>query len=236
MNDEHDSEQLAAYMVKLLDADDARSVEAHLVRCEQCRYELDELRMLDKALDHLPPEALLNGPPPDGDLLLQRMVRQVRQESAAPRSRRQLALVAAAVVAIAAVGAGSAVLGRTTAPETIVAAPAAPAPAASALSPNSYVLAGVNPETGSAMTVTVSPAAGWVRLSATVEGVPAGEECLLVAVAQDGSTQIAGSWLVSPAGEADGTTLAGAALVAPDDLVSVRVENFDGREFVTVST
>lgn len=226
MSDEHDSGQLATYMVGLLDADDARFVEAHLVRCGQCRYELDELRMLDRALlDIVPPEALLDGPPPDGDLLLQRMVRQVRDESAAPRSRRQLALVAAAVVAIAAVGIGSAALGRVTAPETVTAAPA----------PGAFVLVGTNPTTGSELTVTITPAAGWVRLSATVGGIPAGQECQLLAVSRDGTTQIAGSWLVSPTGEQNGTVLNGAALVAPADLVAVRVENFDGREFVTAT-
>jgi len=112
---------------------------------------------------------------------------------------------------------------------------AAPSSGTGAPTPDSYVLAGTDPATGSAMTVTVTPAAGWVRLSATVEGIAAGEECQLLAVSRDGSTQIAGSWLVSPAGEENGTTLAGAALVAPDDLVAVRVENFDGREFVTAS-
>ena len=69
-------------------------------------------------------------------------------------------------------------------------------------------------------------------LTATVDGVPAGQRCRLVVVARDGSRAVAGSWLVSPAGEHDGTTLHGSAIVPPDQVAAVLVENEAGREFV----
>jgi hypothetical protein len=84
------------------------------------------------------------------------------------------------------------------------------------------------------MTVTLTPAAGWVRLRATVGGIPEGQRCRLLAVAKDGSRQQAGSWLVSAAGAVQGTTLDGSALVAPADVVAVEVANVAGDVFVTV--
>jgi RNA polymerase sigma-70 factor (ECF subfamily) len=57
---------------------------------------------------------------------------------------------------------------------------------------------------------------------------------VLEVVAKDGYVAQAGSWLVSPAGEAGGTTLNGSALIAPDDVKSVRVVNTAGKQFASV--
>lgn len=88
--------------------------------------------------------------------------------------------------------------------------------------------------TGATMTVSVQPAAGWVRLDASVAGIPRGQKCRLFVVGRDGTREEAGSWLVSESGEHDGTKLSGAALVAPADVASVEVENFAGQRYVTV--
>lgn len=53
------------------------------------------------------------------------------------------------------------------------------------------------------------------------------------AIASD--RQEAGSWLVSKAGEAEGTKLCGAALVALENVAAVEVDNFDGTRLVSVS-
>ncbi len=82
------------------------------------------------------------------------------------------------------------------------------------------------------MTVTVTPAAGWVRVKATAVGIPAGERCMLVVIDRNRDRYIAASWLVSPVGEETGTTVDGAAIVAPEDVAAVAVVNFEGREFV----
>ena len=47
------------------------------------------------------------------------------------------------------------------------------------------------------------------------------------------SREIAGSWLVSAAGAASGTTLDGAAIVPPDQVASVVIENENGAQYVT---
>lgn len=223
----HDLEELGAHVLGLLDPAQSRAVEEHLAGCPECRREWEELFEMVDLLDNVPPEAFLDGPPDGGDLLLQRTLRQVRDEAGARRRRRALALVGAAAVALAAVLAGGVAIGRTTAPPVVA---AAPAPSADAM-----VLTGGG-DPGVSMTATVSPAAGWVRLRATVVGVPAGERCRLVVVAADGRREVAGSWLVSPTGWRDGVTLDGSALVAPDQVTAVVVENEAGHEFAVAQT
>jgi hypothetical protein len=79
------------------------------------------------------------------------------------------------------------------------------------------------------------PAAGWIRLSATVGGVPAGAKCRLEVVGKDGKSVLAGSWLVSPQGEANGTTLSGSALIDPAQVASIRVVTTGGQQYVSVN-
>ena len=224
MNDQHDPEQLAAYAVGLLDGEDARATEAHVAGCARCRWELAELREVDAALRRMPPELFLDGPPQGGELVLQRTLRQVRKESGARRGR--LAFVAAVVAALIGAGTAGVALGRSTANETLTAAPTMPAETGSRL------FTGLDPSSGARMTVTVTPAAGWVRVKATAVGIPAGERCMLVVVDRSRDRYIAASWLVSPAGEETGTAVDGAAIVAPEDVAAVAVVNFEGREFV----
>ena len=66
---------------------------------------------------------------------------------------------------------------------------------------------------------------------ATVAGVPAGSQCRLFVVANDGSREFAGSWLV---GEAT-TTVDGSALVAPADVAAVQLETYAGQVLATAT-
>jgi hypothetical protein len=85
------------------------------------------------------------------------------------------------------------------------------------------------------MSVSLTPAAGWVRVHAAVQGVKQGEKCLLVVKSKQGEPMTAGSWLVSAQGEKQGTSLDGSALVAPDQVGSVDVVTTDGRTLVAAS-
>jgi hypothetical protein len=130
--------------------------------------------------------------------------------------------VAAAVAAV--VMAGGVLVGRETAPPpAVVAAPGAV-----------QLTGGGAPDIS--MTATLTPAAGWVRLSTSVKGIPPGERCYVVVVARDGTREIAGSWLVSQGGWRDGVTLDGSALVPLDQVAEVVIENESGREFATART
>jgi hypothetical protein len=229
VNDQHHPDQLAAYAIGLLDGEDARATKAHVTGCPHCQQELTELREVNSALRGMPPELFLDGPPPDGELVLQRTLRQVRAEreaSGVRPGRRRRALIAAALAALVGVGAAGVALGRVTTSETITALPTTP-PAT-----GSRLLTGFNPSTGVRMTVTVTPAAGWLRIKATVVGISAGEHCTLVVLDRNRDRYITGSWLASPAAEKNGITIDGTAIVAPGDLAAVAVQNFERRELV----
>ncbi|MGQ0576178.1 MAG: anti-sigma factor [Pseudonocardia sp.] len=220
-----DREVLGAYVLGLAEADEARAVENRLAVDAAYRREMEELREMTELLGEVPPEALLDGPP-DGDLVLQRTLRQIRTEDAFDRRRRFTGLVAVAAVAAAVVLGGGVLVGRATAPaETVLAQPAPPAAGGRVLSGGGG---------GVAMTATLTPAAGWVRVAVAVAGIEEGERCRIVVVSRDGRREIAGSWVVSAAGAQNGTMLDGSASVAPDDIAAVVVENEAGRQFATL--
>jgi hypothetical protein len=229
----HDVEALGAHAFGLLDDAEAGAVEAHVAGCDACRRELAELRATVIALDEIPSEALLDGPPEGGDVLLARTLRRMREESGERPAGRWMFAAAAAVVAVGAVLAGgitlgSAITSRDEPPS------AAPTPAVSATPPGTRQAEAGDPVTGARMAVTVTPAPGWVRVSAQVRGIDAGERCQLLVEAADGTTELAASWLVSPAGERNGTQVAGSAIVPPDRVVAIVVANEAGRRFVRV--
>ena len=221
----HATELLGAYALGVLDGDEQAAVRAHLDACATCRREAGDLREMEAVLGEIPPEAFLDGPPPDGEVL-RSTLREVRGERGRRRRRRRAGWAAGAVLIGVLAAACGAVLGRTTAPAVLASASAAVSGARTA--------AAVDAETGATMTVTLRPAAGWVRVHATVGGVPAGEQCRLYVVAGDGSRQQAAGWLVDAAGAAAGTTLDGSALVAPADVAAVQAETLAGEILVVV--
>jgi hypothetical protein len=232
----HDHAQLGAYTLGVLDPDEVRAVERHLSTCADCRHELADLEAMRDLLGEVPPEAFLDGPPEGGDLLLQRTLRQMRADRASG-GRMRVLLVAAGVVAFAVVTMGVGVLvGRQTAP-TVGAQPPPPSATSTAGPVPSGVrtFTGKDPSTGATMTVSLTPAAGWVKVHAKVGGVPAGTQCVLQVVPVKGSPMTAGSWLVSAKGATDGTTLDGSALVAPDAVAAVQVVTVQGEKLISVS-
>jgi anti-sigma factor RsiW len=231
-NSTSDHADIAGYLLETLGPEERRQAEEHFAGCAECRTEVESLQEWSAALRDVPEAMLLDGPPDDADLLLQRTLRQVRDESSGRRHRRTAFVTGAAAAVLAAAVAGGVAVGRSTAPETPLAQPAPSAVASTP--PGTRVAAATDPSTGARISVTVVPAAGWVRVNATVGGIPAGERCRLQVVGRDGTAVLAGSWLVSPAGEANGTTLNGSALIDPAQVASVRVVNAAGRQFASV--
>jgi hypothetical protein len=218
-----------------LDTAGAEQVERHLAGCESCREEVNALRELQSFLQEVPAEALLDGPPEDADLLLQRTLRQVRKESAtaAPGRGRVAAVASIAAVAAVAAVAGGVLIGRNTVDDQPIAGPEPTPPSASAsVVPGTRFASSVDARTGARLTVRVEPAAGFVRVNVAVTGLPANEPCRLVVIGKDGHRETAGSWLVSEKGAANGTTLDGTALIDPDDVAAVLIENTSGQQFV----
>jgi anti-sigma factor RsiW len=229
-NPTNDHVDMAGYLMEMLTPDEKRRADEHLSSCAACREEIESLQEWSTALRDIPDEMLLDGPPEDADLLLQRTLRQVRQESNGGRLRRLAVLTTAAAAVVAVAIGGGVVLGRGTAP---TGTPQAQGTSAS-VAPGTRAVSAADSGTGARINATVIPAAGWVRLTATVGGIPAGERCRLEVVGKNGEPILAGSWLVSPAGETNGTTLNGSALIDPAEVASVRVVNMAGKQYVSV--
>jgi hypothetical protein len=224
---QHDPGEVGALALGLLDPARTRAVEEHLATCAACRRDLEDLTAVTDLLGEVPPEALLEGPP-DGDLVLQRTLRQIRNEAAADRRRRIGTRVAAAAAAIAVLAGAGVAIGRITAPEPVIIA----APTAGA---GSMTLQG-DGVPGVTMTAVVSPAAGWVRVSTFVKGIRANERCQVVVLTRDGHREVAAAWLTSARGEREGTQVDGAAIVPLDQVAGVAVHNETGTEFVVLQT
>jgi anti-sigma factor RsiW len=227
MTDRHVAGDLGVYLAGALGRREAWGVEQHLAVCGWCTNELRELREVTALFNGMPPELLLDGPPDGSDLLLRRTVRQVRKE--AGRSRRMIGVAAAVLVGAVGLGGGF-YYGQHSLPQTVEAA----APVAGQTS-GAGVMNGsaVDPKTGAQAAVSVVPTAGYVRVSASVNGIPPGERCRLMVVAKDGTREQAFSWMTGDA-PPGGAPLTGSALVAPEDVSAVDVETEGGKTFVSV--
>lgn len=231
----HDRATLGAFAIGALDPVEARMVHEHLNGCLECQREVNELMMIRRALDQVPPEAFLDGPPEGGDLLLRRTLRRVSTEAGPtqlPRRRSAVAFIAAAAAVVVAAG-GGIVFGRETVTPTTVAGPTVTTETTPS---NARIIEGTNPENGAAMTVGLEPKKGWVWVHATATGLPEGEPCELIVIPKPGKgrAELAGTWLVSAEGAKE-SRLEGMALIAPEDVESVVIKVRGGEDIIKVS-
>jgi putative zinc finger protein len=218
---EHDRSQLGAYALGALDPDEVREVDEHLATCAECRAELAELEELKEFLGEVPPEAFLDGPPPDGDLLLQRTLREVRTPVKPKRSR--WLMVAAAVVVVAGALGGGVLIGRQTVDQ-------ADEPVA-----GSKQVTATDSRTGTTMATTVEPRAGWSWIQVRITGLKAGAECEMLVTDKAGKTWVAGTWLVSEKAAREGSRFGGGVLVPLDQVKSVQIRTIQGQHVVTTT-
>lgn len=221
---EHDHTQLGAYVLGALEPDEVRAVDEHLAGCAEARKELAELEEMKEFLGEVPPEAFLDGPPADGDLLLQRTLREVRAAAPAapPKRRRPWLLVAAAVVVVAGALGGGIVIGRQSVDEVASTTPA-----------GSKEVTATDATTKVTMATTVEPRAGWSWISVELTNLKAGAECEMLVTDKAGKTYIAGSWVVSEKAAREGSRFGGGVLVPVDQVKSVQIKTVQGEHVVT---
>jgi hypothetical protein len=226
---ECDKEVLSLYAFGALADVERKTVDRHVSWCADCCSELAEFEEVTGVLAELPPEALLLGPPGDGDLVLQRTLRLMRDEMSGVRRRRNAVGSLIAVGVIAAAMTAGAALGRSTVTQAgpVVQVTSAPPSAA----PGERHASADDPRTDVSLTATLVPADGWVRIKVSARGIPAGENCKVIVVSRSGAREVAGSWTTSEKGKRYGTTLEGAAAVAPNDVVAIVIENTLGKKF-----
>jgi hypothetical protein len=225
---DHDQSRLGPYVLGSLGPDEARVVEQHVAECADCRREMAALEETKNLLGEVPPEAFLDGPPDDGDLVLQRTLRAAGAGDAAPadqpsKGRRWLpAAVAAAVIAAVALG-GGVLIGQRTVDPGVGQSPVA----------GSKKVTATDDTTGASMATTVEPREGWSWVKVKVTGLKAGAECELVVTAKDGKIYVAGSWLVSEMAAREGSQFGGGVLLPIGNVASVEVRTADGEHVVT---
>jgi hypothetical protein len=224
---EHDRSQLGAYALGALEADEVREVDEHLATCAECRTELAELEEMKEVLGEVPPEAFLEGPPPDGDLLLQRTLREVRATTTAapvPKKQSRWLQVAAAVVVVAGALGGGVLIGRQGADQADV-------PVA-----GSKQVTATDATTGTTMATTVEPRAGWSWIQVQIKGLKAGAECQMLVTDKAGKTWIAGTWKVSEKSAREGKSqFEGGVLVPIDQVKDVEITTVQGQHVVTTT-
>src|SRR5687768_15772643 len=87
----HDAVTLGCYALGVLDAHESHGVEQHLMGCPTCRAQVADFRRLRTVLDELPREVFLpeTDLPKPSDLVLQRALRQIRNEASIPAPREE---------------------------------------------------------------------------------------------------------------------------------------------------
>jgi hypothetical protein len=247
----HDAVTLGCYALGVLDAHESLGVEQHLRGCPSCRAQVADFHRIRMVLDEIPREAFLHeleaDLPKPSDLVLQRTLRQIRNESAIPQPRvadpRPRAspqvveeelpepqhakprrwpgyLAAAAVAAVVAFG-GAAVLMQNQTPDKSI---------ASTRSGEATATGGIKLE------AEISPSSqDRYMVTAKINGLPAAQKCKLVVVKADGTKTEAFTWTSSEKGRVEGATVRGMISVSPDQVKSVAVENAEGKAFVVAN-
>jgi predicted anti-sigma-YlaC factor YlaD len=169
---------LGAYVLDALDPDERQRFEEHLAHCAVCRDELAEFAPLPAMLDRVRPDDLQPVAVTPSPELYDRVSAAARREQRRPHRTRRSLLVAAALVAVLAVGTGVAVWVTESGGGDTVTASDGPVRA----------------------TVAARPQNDGSVLDVSVAGLRPGETCRMVAVDDDGGHHPAGEWPVSSAG------------------------------------
>jgi predicted anti-sigma-YlaC factor YlaD len=203
---------LGVYLLGALEPAERAAVEAHLATCPQCRDALDELSGVPSLLDRLSLDDLVPEPVPPSEDLFERVAARAREENAAldaPRRARHRRLLAAAAAATVLAGGG-------------IAAWAALGGSDDYARP---------PDGKVHMSVVLAAQATGTSYTVTVSGLPTDEHCKLIAVAKDGTRDVAGKWDATYQGQANET---GSTSIARSQLAKLVLLGTDGKRLAKV--
>jgi predicted anti-sigma-YlaC factor YlaD len=166
---------LGVYLLGALEPTEQAAVDAHLADCSQCRSQLAELAELPSMLGRISLDDIAPEPVVPSNELYERVAARARAEGAdelASRRRRYRRLTAVAAAFAIVVGGGfgtwAIVNGNSSNPS--------------------------GPPPGVHMSVALASQATGTGYTLEVSGLPIDEHCKLIAVAKDGSRDVAGQW------------------------------------------
>jgi len=203
---------LGAYVVGALDPRERADVEAHLSHCPMCRDELAALAPLPGLMSRLTVDEAVSGPPPVDDAMLERLLVAASRDRRVAAHRRWLAVAAAAVV----------IAGGTTAGVAID----------HSMSTTHWQQVSAQGPTGVHMRVDIQPASTGTSMQLWLRGVESGERCRLIAVSDDGSRDVAGSWEATYSGTA---TIRGTTSITREHLRRLVIRTYDGTTLVSAA-
>lgn len=217
---------VGAYLLGALDDDEMTAFEEHLVECERCGEELDELSGVVPVLDVLRADGIGYVEPPGGDALLDRLLGEV---AAQRRARRRRRLVAVGVAAALVVGG----------PAVAVVAAHQDRPAHTVTAFPHERFSATNASTGASAVVGITDKGWGSSVDLRLSGVYGPLICHLDAVGRDGSRQTVATWAVPRTGygtDAQPVPLVvdGATGMHEDAISRFEVRAEDGSLLVTV--
>ncbi|GAA2474678.1 anti-sigma factor family protein [Winogradskya humida] len=240
---------VAAYALGVLDERDAERFEDHLIDCPACAIELESLLPVVDILSDVDADALVATEQSRKDgLVLKKMIGEVRTERRKANSRRLYTLAAAVVVfAMLSVGALFAG-GQWFAPEkssgTTVAEGSSktldplpdPGDGIGVGGPDlkGELVGGQDPRTGVKLQVAYEEKDWGTQVSFAVANISGPKACRLVAVRQDGTTEVLSTWTVGEKGwgtaaQKEPLLLQAATALPKSDIAHVQVQEVDSK-------
>ncbi len=218
---------IGAYVLGALSPDEARDIEQHLRTCPDCQREYLELSEMAAALAMVPAELAVEAIAPPDDLLLQRTLRSVRNETRRPRRRAAMAAAAAVLVIAGAIGAVIGTQASSPSGQPVLGAQGTPSAAVVIRTQSAS-----NSATGVAAIASFGPTVGGTRVQARVTGVMKGQECELWAVSVSGAEMRVGQMRATD--PTTGVVISGNTPVTTESLSRLDVRTPAGEILVSV--
>jgi hypothetical protein len=224
-------EDVAAYALGLLDQDERAEFEHHLRGCESCADEVGAFAAMGELIKGVHPDDLLPNPPDSQveSLLVRR--------AATERRRRRLhrTFMSAAASLVVAAGVFLAVSSMTSGPN-----PDSVHGPARELLLTGHTYSTTDPATGVSSVIGLEDKGWGTHVALELRGVRGPLQCRLLAVGNDGRSEVVASWGV-PAkgygvpGSPDPLVLHGGTSLPESELNHFTIETFDGRSLGTVA-
>ncbi|MFI7705823.1 anti-sigma factor family protein [Nonomuraea sp. NPDC049480] len=224
-------EDVAAYALGLLDAQERAVFERHLAGCASCAGEVGMFAEMGQLIRSVHPDDLLPNPPdPQVESLL------VRRAAAERRRRRfNRTIMSAAACVLVAAGVFLAVNSVTGGPN-----PDSIHGPARHLLMTGKTYSATDTATGTSAVIGLEDKGWGTHVALELKGVKGPLQCRLLAIGDDGRSEVVASWGVPDKGygvpgSPDPLVLHGGTSLPEDDLNHFTVETFDGRTLATIA-